>query len=101
MANASIGALFLAGLLPSLLMAALMMLTKAYYTHKNSWGADNKFEKQRVVKALLETALVMLGLYQYDSWRARQGFRRNPPLQSPWHCCSQQNVIFVFRRFCP
>src|SRR5215208_3342255 len=43
MANVSIGALFLAGLLPGLLMAALMMLTVAYFAHKNGWGADIKF----------------------------------------------------------
>src|SRR5687768_6058037 len=35
MANVSVGALFLAGLLPGLLMAFLMMLTVAYYAHKN------------------------------------------------------------------
>ncbi len=40
MANVSIGALFLAGLLPGLLMAALMMLTVTYYAHKNKWGGD-------------------------------------------------------------
>ena len=58
MANVSIGALFLAGILPGLLMAALMMLTVAYYAHKNGWGADIKFEWPRVAKALLETAVV-------------------------------------------
>ena len=58
MANVSIGALFLAGILPGLLMAALMMLTVAYYAHKNGWGADIKFEWPRVTKALLETAVV-------------------------------------------
>ena len=59
MANVSIGALFLAGILPGLLMAALMMLTVAYYAHKNGWGADIKFEWPRVIKALLETAVVI------------------------------------------
>jgi len=60
MANVSIGALFLAGILPGLLMAALMMLTVAYYAHKNGWGADIKFEWPRVIKALLETAVVIV-----------------------------------------
>ena len=58
MANVSIGALFLAGILPGLLMAGLMMLTVAYYAHKNGWGADIKFEWPRVAKALIETAVV-------------------------------------------
>ena len=46
MANVSIGALFLAGILPGVLMAALMMLTVAYYAHKNNWGGDVKFSAQ-------------------------------------------------------
>jgi TRAP-type C4-dicarboxylate transport system permease large subunit len=58
MANVSVGALFLAGILPGMLMAALMMLVVAYYAHKNRWGADIKFEWPRVIKALTETAVV-------------------------------------------
>ncbi len=59
MANVSVGALFLAGILPGLLMAFLMMLTVAFYAHKNGWGADIKFEWPRVMKALVETAVVV------------------------------------------
>jgi TRAP-type C4-dicarboxylate transport system permease large subunit len=59
MANVSVGALFLAGILPGLLMAVLMMLTVAYYAHKNGWGADVAFQWPRVVKALAETAVVL------------------------------------------
>ncbi len=59
MANVSVGALFLAGILPGLLMAALMMLTVAYYAHKNNWGSDVKFEWPRVIKALIETGIVV------------------------------------------
>src|SRR5687767_14834756 len=59
MANVSIGALFLAGILPGVLMAVLMMLTVAYFAHKNGWGADIKFEWPRVMKALGETAVVI------------------------------------------
>ncbi|MEY2801917.1 MAG: putative large permease component [Pseudomonadota bacterium] len=58
MANVSVGALFLAGLLPGLLMALLMMLTVAYFAHKNKWGGDIQFEWSRVSKALAETAVV-------------------------------------------
>ena len=59
MANVSVGALFLAGILPGLMMALLMMLTVAYFAHKNGWGADIKFEWPRVIKALVETAVVV------------------------------------------
>src|SRR4051795_8244771 len=59
MANASVGALFLAGILPGVLMAILMMLTVAYYAHKNKWGADVKFSRSRFAKAMGELALVV------------------------------------------
>lgn len=58
MANVSIGALFLAGLLPGLLMAFLMMLTVAYFAHKNKWGADIKFSGSKLAKALIELGVV-------------------------------------------
>jgi len=60
MANVSVGALFLAGILPGILMAFLMMLTVAYFAHKNGWGGDIKFEWPRVIKALAETAVVIV-----------------------------------------
>jgi len=59
MANVSVGALFLAGILPGILMGLLMMLTVAYFAHKNGWGADVKFEWPKVIKALAETAVVI------------------------------------------
>jgi TRAP-type C4-dicarboxylate transport system permease large subunit len=59
MANVSVGSLFLAGILPGALMAILMMLTVAYFAHKNGWGADVKFEWPRVIKALMETLVVI------------------------------------------
>jgi TRAP-type C4-dicarboxylate transport system permease large subunit len=59
MANVSVGALFLAGILPGALLALLMMLTVAYYAHKNGWGADIKFDWLRLIKALAELAVVM------------------------------------------
>ena len=58
MANVSIGALFLAGLLPGLLLAFLMMLTVAYFAHKNKWGGDIAFSRSRFGKALVELAVV-------------------------------------------
>ena len=60
MANVSVGALFLAGILPGVLMAFLMMLTVAYFAHKNGWGGDIKFEWARFNGALIETAIVVI-----------------------------------------
>lgn len=59
MANVSVGALFLAGLLPGLMMAALMMVTVAYFAHKHGWGADVRFSAARFGRALLEVAVVV------------------------------------------
>src|SRR5690606_11021887 len=59
MANVSVGALFLAGILPGMLMAVLMMLTVAYFAHRNGWGGDVRFEWVRVSKALVETLVVV------------------------------------------
>src|SRR6188508_982308 len=59
MANVSVGALFLAGILPGALMALLMMLTVAYYAHKNGWGADVTFSSARFWKAVGELGVVI------------------------------------------
>jgi len=59
MANVSVGALFLAGILPGAMMAILMMLTVAYFAHKNKWGGDVKFSSTRLFKALSELAVVI------------------------------------------
>jgi len=72
MANVSVGALFLAGILPGLLMAVLMMLTVAYFAHKNGWGADVAFSGSRVAKALLESAVV-IGWPLLIWWLVTQG----------------------------
>src|SRR5687767_12381866 len=58
-ANVSVGALFLAGILPGVVMALLMMVTVAFFAHKNKWGGDVPFERKRVSKALLELAIVL------------------------------------------
>src|SRR5258708_20134303 len=58
-ANVSVGALFLAGILPGAVMAILMMLTVAYYAHKNKWGADVPFQWPRLLKALGELAIAL------------------------------------------
>src|SRR6476469_4513580 len=58
-ANVSVGALFLAGILPGLVMTVLMMITVAYYAHKNKWGADVPFQWPRVLKATGELVIVL------------------------------------------
>jgi TRAP-type C4-dicarboxylate transport system permease large subunit len=60
MANVSVGALFLAGILPGVLMAALMMVTVAYFAHKNNWGGDVKFSASRISRALIELGAVIV-----------------------------------------
>jgi TRAP-type C4-dicarboxylate transport system permease large subunit len=59
MANVSVGQLFLAGIVPGVVMALLMMITVAYYAHKYKWGGDIGFEWQRIGKALVELAVVV------------------------------------------
>jgi TRAP-type C4-dicarboxylate transport system permease large subunit len=59
MANVSVGALFLAGILPGVLMALLMMVTVAYFAHKNGWGGDVKFSGSRFGGALIELGIVI------------------------------------------
>ncbi|MGZ5102483.1 MAG: TRAP transporter large permease, partial [Usitatibacter sp.] len=58
-ANVSVGSLFLAGILPGGVMAILMMLTVAFYAHKNKWGADVPFQWPRILKALGELVIVL------------------------------------------
>ncbi|MCJ8141034.1 TRAP transporter large permease [Falsirhodobacter halotolerans] len=46
----SLGALFLAGIVPGLLMAAVMMVTISILARRNGWQPMNSFEWSRVVK---------------------------------------------------
>jgi TRAP-type C4-dicarboxylate transport system permease large subunit len=59
MANVSVGALFLAGILPGVVMALLMMLTVAYFAHQHGWGGDVKLHWPTLLKALMETWVVV------------------------------------------
>jgi tripartite ATP-independent transporter DctM subunit len=100
MANVSVGALFLAGILPGVLMALLMMATVAYFAHKNGWGGDIKFEWPRVRKALIETAVVIawpLALYH--------AVKAGAPAQVTWHRrwwrCSWPTRSSTSRPCCP
>ena len=59
MANVSIGALFLAGLIPGLFMTLLMMATVAFFAHKNGWGSDTPFSWAALGEAAVEILVVM------------------------------------------
>jgi TRAP-type C4-dicarboxylate transport system permease large subunit len=59
MANVSIGALFLGGVIPGLTMTAMMMATVAYFAHKNGWGADTPLRLRAVASAGLEVVVVL------------------------------------------
>ncbi|MGE5094055.1 MAG: TRAP transporter large permease [Betaproteobacteria bacterium] len=57
-ANVSVGALFLAGILPGAVMAILMMVTVAFFAHRNKWGADIPFQWPRVLRGFGELLIV-------------------------------------------
>ncbi|MES2992801.1 MAG: TRAP transporter large permease [Pseudomonadota bacterium] len=59
MANVSIGALFVAGIVPGVFMTVMMMFTVAYFAHKNKWGADTPFAWARLGSASLEILIVL------------------------------------------
>ncbi len=59
MANVSIGALFLAGVVPGIFMTLLMMFTVAYFARRNNWGGDVAFHWGRLGGAALEIAIVL------------------------------------------
>jgi TRAP-type C4-dicarboxylate transport system permease large subunit len=58
MANVSIGALFLGGVIPGVLMTVFMMLTVAIFARIKGWGSDSPFEIRRILKAMVEIAVV-------------------------------------------
>jgi TRAP-type C4-dicarboxylate transport system permease large subunit len=58
-ANVSVGKLFLAGILPGLVMTLLMMATVVWFAHSKGWGRDTPFEVRRVLKAMAELAVVI------------------------------------------
>jgi len=59
MANVSIGALFLAGLLPGVFMTLLMMFTVAYIARRNNWGGDTAFSWKSLGSAGTEVLVVL------------------------------------------
>ena len=59
MANVSIGALFMAGILPGVVMTLLMMLTVAILAAKRGWGSDAPFNLRQLAAAFLEIIIVL------------------------------------------
>lgn len=59
MANASIGALFMAGIIPGLVMTALMMLTVYIFAKRKGWGSDTPFDLKQLLGAGLEVLIVL------------------------------------------
>jgi TRAP-type C4-dicarboxylate transport system permease large subunit len=58
MANVSIGALFMAGILPGLVMTLLMMVTVAVFAARRGWGSDTPFSIRALGEASLEILIV-------------------------------------------
>ncbi len=60
MANVSIGALFMAGILPGIVMTLLMMITVAAFAYMKRWGSDAPFDVKQLLSAGLEIVVVLL-----------------------------------------
>lgn len=66
LANVSIGALFMAGIVPGAVMTFLMMLTVYYFARRKGWGSDTPFELRALASAAVEVMVVMcfpIGVY--------------------------------------
>jgi TRAP-type C4-dicarboxylate transport system permease large subunit len=59
MANVSIGALFMAGILPGIVMTLLMMITVAAFAYKKRWGSDAPFDVRQLLSAGMEIVVVL------------------------------------------
>ncbi|TBB00027.1 TRAP transporter large permease (plasmid) [Rhizobium ruizarguesonis] len=59
MANVSIGALFMAGILPGIVMTLLMMITVAAFAYWKRWGSDAPFDVRQLLSAGMEIVVVL------------------------------------------
>ncbi len=60
MSNVSIGALFLGGVIPGVVMTLLMMVTVAVFARLRGWGSDAPFSLRRIGSSMLEVCVVLL-----------------------------------------
>jgi TRAP-type C4-dicarboxylate transport system permease large subunit len=60
MANVSIGALFMAGIVPGVVMTLLMMIAVAFFAYSRGWGSDTPFSLAKLGEASLEIVVVAL-----------------------------------------
>src|SRR4051795_11221547 len=54
MASVSIGQLFLAGVIPGVVMTLAMMATVAYFAYRNGWGSDTPFSWRKLGEVSVE-----------------------------------------------
>src|SRR6218665_1019070 len=73
MANVSIGALFMAGILPGVVMKILMMITVAIFAYIKRWGSDTPFSIKMLLAHPLEWSWGRQG-------RTASGFLPSPAL---------------------
>jgi TRAP-type C4-dicarboxylate transport system permease large subunit len=59
MSNTSIGALFLGGVIPGVVMTLFMMVTVAIFARIYKWGSDSKFSLREIGTAGIEVAVVL------------------------------------------
>ncbi|MEK0083986.1 TRAP transporter large permease [Benzoatithermus flavus] len=59
MANTSIGALFLGGVVPGAVMTLFMMATVAVFAYRRGWGSDTPFDARKLLAAALEVVVVL------------------------------------------
>src|SRR5512145_1459478 len=100
-ANVSVGALFLAGILPGVVLALLMMVTVAYFAHRNKWGGDIRFEWARIFKALTELAVVALFPVVIWALTTRAGLPHVPTVVSVLAALLIADRVFRFNAVLP
>ena len=59
LANVSVGGMFLAGIVPGLLIAVLIMATVSYFAWRHQWGGDISFDRKQFGKAFFELLIVV------------------------------------------
>jgi TRAP-type C4-dicarboxylate transport system permease large subunit len=59
MSNVSIGALFLGGVIPGVVMTLLMMITVGVFAYRRNWGSDAPFDASALMSAGMEVFTVL------------------------------------------